>query len=517
MSTVSYDRSSDESLERLIRQLGQRGVLLWVEGNVLRYRAPKGALTPEERTALSQARGEIVSILARDSPPGVATAIGRHPGTCRAPLSFTQLDRWHTSQEFGGRVVRQVALATRLQGPLRVDLLKESIAAVERRHDALRVRIVLEGARPMQEVVRHCSELEVIQLSAIPSTQRSAEIQRQIERAIVDGNDYATTPLFKAVLLAIEESEHALVLALDHIISDFVSSSILLEEILTAYAQLLNGDAVDLPSIATQYPDYAARLNAQSEDSFTGPVRRLNHIPRTRFPNDGCVHPSGVETDWDLVRFVISGELRDALRAWAKDHGSTIVLTTLTAYAGLVLRWCKVEETVIQFMIDGRTIDGLERTIGYFAFPLYVRVALDDESTFLDLLRRTTEEYCRAIDEADSGWAIAQVPVPEFTRNTGINWLPGVRATGGVVAACSPAALVWAPMEFSYPPLQLFESDHEPGVSFQEREEVIVGHVGYRRSRISRATMERFAANIVAFMTALLETPTARVADLDLR
>ncbi len=51
------------NLDELLTELSQRGVKLWAEGNQLRIRAPKGALTPELRDTLTARKADVLSLL----------------------------------------------------------------------------------------------------------------------------------------------------------------------------------------------------------------------------------------------------------------------------------------------------------------------------------------------------------------------------------------------------------------------------------------------------------------------
>lgn len=498
----------EEDVEKFIRQLYRKGVDLWAEEGTLRYRAPKGALGDEDRQTLRYAKRAIISHLERHS-----RASGRRTTVRRAPLSFTQLAHWR--RELGGRPVRSVALATRLQGRLRLESLEEAVNETCRRHEALRTRIMIPDESSLwQEVCASpCAEMEVIRLSAIPQARRALEIERQTERLILEPDDYAVSPLFKAGLICTDESERILVLTLDHMISDFVSANILRDEILAAYRQLLEGRSISLPPVSVQFPDHCARLRAEPAAELERSRQRLDSVGRTRFPEEPQTRSRDLRTGWGVVRFRIDQSLRHALRAWAQAHGTTIVMAALAGYAALVMRWCATRETVIGFMIDGRVSEELERTIGYLAFPLHIRVKLEEGSTFIDILRQVIEDYCRAYDEADFGYASAQVPSPEYTRNTVFNWLPPGETGAGTSGSEEP--LTCTPLEFSNPVFKLMESDHEPCVLFSEAEDGISGSLSYPRSRFNDRSMERFAINITEIMKSLLSTPTSRVLDVD--
>lgn len=520
MREIGNDRAIIGDLEGFINDLHRKGVMLWTEQAGLRYRAPKGALTSEERQALSSANEEIALLLERyHSHPGSNGIVSRR--SRRAPLSFTQLEHWRDRLRYGGRPIRHIASEFHLCGPVRIELLKESVAIVGRRHDALRTRIVsCERMRVAQEVdEKYCPELEVIPLGQVPESRRSAEGDAQIRRAILDAHDYTVSPLFKAVLLSISPTESILLLAMDHIVSDLASLNILCEEIFTAYAQLLEAGNVDLPRVAIQFPDYATRLRAEPEEELARAVRRLETIGRTRFPKGSPENFSSDHKGFGVALFEINQSLETELRSWAKRQGTTIVIATLAAYTALVLRWCEVRETVVQFMTDGRSTAELGRTIGFLAFPVYVRAALESHSTFIDFLEMITEEYCRARDEADFGYASAAAERPDFTLSTGVNWLPERSAVGG--NSLGPGIAVTrlrSPVELANILLQQVDDyDQEPVVAIWERDNALSGQVTYVRNRVSESKMTAFARNIVGFVTAMVRTPTRRIMDLELK
>jgi hypothetical protein len=510
---IANGQGSIRGFEDIIDRLRGKGVTLWVEKGALKYRAPKGVLTAEDRHALT--RATCATSLLPDGYPRPRNAGSVSLATYRAPLSFTQLEHWSDRRRYGGRPARHIASAIRMRGPLRVKELSESLLEIGLRHDALRTRIVCEGTVPLQEISQmYLPELEVIELSSVSESRRGLELEGQIQRAILDAEDYAKSPLFKAVLVSISETEHVLILALDHMISDLASLQLLRRELFTAYAQLLRERPIDLPRIAMQFPAYASRLRDLSPHTLSRACDRFRSAPRTRFPRAREARLMNKQTDWGSVEFTISRELREELRAWVRTHGTTKVIVMLTVYSALVLRWCGVNETLILFMTDGRMGAEIEHTAGYFAFLLYVKAAIDDETTTIDLLRRVTEEYCSACDEADFGYAFAQVPRPEFTRNASFNWFPS-EAAGGHFRTSSPdLGLTCSTVELPSPLAHLLPADQEPLLSFAEKGGEIIGRISYSRTRLSDLDMERFAHNVPNLLIAMLRNSTCRIKDI---
>ena len=77
------------NVAEVVESLARQGVELWFEGERLRYRAPKGTLTEEQRRELSACKNEVVQHL-RD----LASA---RTATCA--LSYSQQALWFVHQQ----------------------------------------------------------------------------------------------------------------------------------------------------------------------------------------------------------------------------------------------------------------------------------------------------------------------------------------------------------------------------------------------------------------------------------
>lgn len=509
MSSPDISLPSDAAY--LVQRLRNKGVTLWKEGSALRYRSPKGTLTAEDRWQLTHESAEIVAVLMREASVAVAAAEAYSPGVRRGPLSFTQLGHWLERCKVGGGPVLSVACALLLRGDLSVPLLEESLKRVQQRHEALRTRLVMCGGdrAPLQEVMAKAEvNLEVI--GGLPGDWSPKDVEQELRRMTRQVRDYSTGPLFRVSLLRGGVEEHVLVLAMDHIISDLYSLGVLQRELFAVYAQLIDKEDVVLPRVEIQLLEYAAKLNARPTLVLANAGARLGNSSRTYFPDD--THPGSISrrTGWGMVQYRMGADLVAELRTWARRCGTTVVLTVLSAYAALVLRWCNLSETVILVIVDGRMDAGLERTIGYFAFPIYLRVTLSGQCTFRDLVTQVTREYCDACDDADSGYALTRAEL-KYTRNTIFNWFPAENVREN--AHVEVSGLECAHFEFANPALEASDVDQEPCVNFIERGGAIIGQVCYPRSRFSHRTMERFAANIVSFLSMLVRGSPLQVSD----
>lgn len=513
-SQLSMDRIAD-----VLGSVRKKGVRLWSVNGQLHYKAPKGALTQEEIERLRVSRGQIVALLERAT--GAETAESRlapRPRFDRAPLAFSQLAHWHLYRLSERRAIRQIASATRLHGRLNIDALQKSVAEIVHRHDALRTRIVVCDGIPIQEISESSDcEPTMDDLTALSESFREVQVKRQIEQLIVEPIDVSVGPLFGIRLLRLRDDEHVLIVAMEHMISDAFSMNILLRDFFTVYMQALKGRTFSLPAIPVQFADYAVwQRNAQKswiEKHGAYWNECLTGCQRLRFPEDQRLQ-TATRLGWGTVSLQIGRNLKAELREWCRLRRTTLVMSVFTAYVGLVLRWCDVSSAVIHYVTDGRVSPKIENTIGFFASVLYLRIGLLEDDNFVDLMNRVTEEYCKAYEHADYSYMAAQAPRPEFTRNTGFNWVPQGSKIDLSDLDGSEDAITCSPIRFAHPMVRNLELDGEPFVLLFDADDEIVGDVYFPVNRFSVDTMERFGRNFLVFIRALLRQPEKRVKDI---
>src|SRR5947207_15613169 len=70
----------------------------------------------------------------------------------RAPLSFAQQRLWLIQQLDPASCLYNVPRAIRINGPLNVSALEQSLNEIVRRHEVLRTTFVIEDDQPVQEI-----------------------------------------------------------------------------------------------------------------------------------------------------------------------------------------------------------------------------------------------------------------------------------------------------------------------------------------------------------------------------
>lgn len=511
MSVSINGQPSRDRLEHVLVSIRGKGVRLWSENGQLRYKGPKDALTQEELEFLRASKDRIVELLdaTRSSGPAELRVVGGS-WINRAPLAFSQLARWNLYELNERRPMRTIASATRLHGRVNADALRRSVAAIVRRHDALRTRIVACDGVPMQEIAESgACELEEEDLTSAPEDCREAEVNRAIDRLVLEPVDLAKDPLLRVQLLKLSDAEYVLLVAMEHMISDMFSMGILLRELFVTYTQESAGRALPLPRVPVQFSDYALwQANAQkswNEQHGAYWAERLAGCGRLRFPSDQTLPVTGV--GWGTVPLLIGKKVKAELREWCRHRRTTPVMSVFTAYVGLVLRWCGAAEAVIQYQSDGRISPTVENTIGFFASALYLRIGLSEKDTFVDLMARVTEEYCRAFQHADFSYIATQMPPPEFTRNSIFNWIPQSSEENPTKLGEPENAIERSAIPLAHLRSSATEVDHEPSILLFDRDDEIAGCVYFPVNRFSVEAMERFARAFLSLVAGMLKDP----------
>ncbi|GFE91915.1 condensation domain-containing protein [Steroidobacter agaridevorans] len=513
LEDVGDDVMDSRQIEVFLDHIRKKGVRVWSENSRLRYRAPRNALSEDDIRILrqigEQARAE-----------GAADIAEIYSLPSRAPLSFSQIQHWNLYRLRERPAIRHLASVTKLHGSLNLTALHRAVAELVWRHDALRTRIVLCNGFPIQEVTDSGDwELVVKDLRAVPLSKRSEAISEQIEEVVLEPVNISIGPLFAVRLLHVGENEHVLIIAMEHIISDEWSLGIYLRDLLMAYSQIVQGRRVSLPKVPMQFSDYAT-WQSNSHSLWLGNhgaywKQLAGECGRVRFPEDEFVG-SCAGMGWAVASIRIEREIGEELVEWSRRNRTTAVMSIFVAYVALVLRWCKVSEAVFRYETNGRVDQSIENTIGYFTSPLFVRMRLSERDSFIDLLGRAMKEYCISHEHADSSYMEAQLPRPEFTRNTAFNWVPQ-RPTGGpLVEGGAAAGITCTTMPFLNPRLRNLERDVEPFLLFFDTQDGIHGGMCFPASRFTERTMSRFGRNLKEHVHALLRRPDARVMDTEI-
>ena len=309
---------------------------------------------------------------------------------------------WCLDQVEPGNPVYHIACSMRLSGDLNLAALEQALAAVIRRHEALRTSFFADDGTPMQCI--HAELSVPVRVEALPGDV--ADARTQLNRRIADiarqPFDLANGPLIRVHVLRVAQTEdvsdHILMLVIHHVIADGWSMSVLFRELATAYeAYCLDSSCLDVerdwPALPVQYADYAMwQRSWLSGDELERQVgywrdRLADAPPLLMLPTD---RPRPVTQTHRGGRTAcrISAHTLARLHELGRDESCTLFMVLLAAFDAVLARYAGQTDIVVGTPIAGRSRTELEGLIGFFVNTLVLRTDLSGNPSFRELLAR---------------------------------------------------------------------------------------------------------------------------------
>ena len=310
------------------------------------------------------------------------------------PASFAQRRLWFVHQLEPDSPSYNVTTALWLSGNLDVTALERSLDMIVARHEALRTTFRLAGGEPVQVVAPGVRlELPVADRSAVPASDREAEVRRLIQEEVRQPFDLERGPLLRARLIRLAPDEHALILIVHHIVFDGWSAGVLSRELSECYRAFAAGEAPRLPELPVQYADYTVwQREWLTGESFA------QHLAYWRGQLAGAPAVLELPTDFPRARvpshrgatesLLLSRSLADRLKELSQQEGATLFMTLLAGFQLLLSRYAGQEDVVVGSPIANRTRSELEHLVGFFVNSLALRTDLSGDPSFRGLLRR---------------------------------------------------------------------------------------------------------------------------------
>ncbi|MEW2378725.1 amino acid adenylation domain-containing protein [Micromonospora sp. NPDC047812] len=433
------------------------------------------------------------------------------------PLSFAQRRLWFLERL--GRVghAYHMPLALQLDGRLDRDALRAALDALVDRHEVLRTRIVPDGAEAGQRIDPPGAAFPLGLDDLTGHADPAAALARLQQEESTAPFDLAAGPLFRGRLVVLAPDRHVLLLTMHHIVSDGWSLGILTRELGVLYAAHHHGRPDPLPPLPVQYADYAAWQRRWLTDGTL--QRQENHWRQTladaptllELPTD---RPRPTEQDHHGAHLPVTLDthLTTALKTLTTQHGGTLYMTLLTAWAIVLSRLSGHHDLIIGTPTANRRRAELENLIGFFVNTLALRVDLTDNPTTTQLLHRVRDLTLTTLDHQDLPFEqvveavnptrnLAHTPLFQvmfaWQNNEDVDLdLPGVEVT----ALASP----WTSAKFDLT------------LSLAEHDGRITGSLEYATALFDTATAERHIRYLRHVLTQLVAHPDQPIDQLTL-
>jgi amino acid adenylation domain-containing protein len=472
--------------------------------------------------------GEVPAVEGWTAIPRVESAPGEPQG-----LSFAQERFWFLDRLDAGQAANIIPAAVRLSGTLDVSALAAALDGVVRRHGSLRTTFAERAGKPVQLVHPAAPTglgqiwLRRIDLSALPAAVAETETGRLAAQESTRPFDLTTGPPFRASLLPLPGGDHALLLAMHHIISDGWSMGVFVREMGAFYLAATRREEAAPPELPIQYTDFARwqreSLRGAVLDGEVGYWReRLAGLPPLQLPVD---HQETAEKELRAggLDLTINAELTGKLRVLSQSHGVTLFMTLLSAFHALLGRHAGQDDLAVGSPVAGRNRAETEGLIGFFVNTLVLRGDLSGSPSFTELLGRERQATLEAFGHQDLPFALlvealrperrsGRYPFVEVLFSLQNHLIPTLElpgltlgrlgAGGGEAGEGGEEAEVRTSFSLS---LMLWENG-----------DVLSGGFGFNTALFDAATASRWQDHFVHFLEAAVERPETRLDEIPL-
>ncbi|WP_458122492.1 amino acid adenylation domain-containing protein [Paenibacillus sp. Z6-24] len=278
-----------------------------------------------------------------------------------------------------------------LTGTINHVLLEKSFSILLDRHAVLRT-MFLDHWRHSCQIVLKRPAASISFLCLMDCLDQEEKLTEYKQKCIEKGFELRTDILINLHLIRLQETKYILLINVHHIIMDGWSIALIMNELLTIYDKLSNGQTVYLPA-TPDYRDYLDWLYRQDlaaglkywESNLQGyqtSARLLPDLDGKAGYDDGL---------WSRSLGV---ELSQQIKQLAWDHEITVNTVCQTVWAILLQKYNNSMDVVFGTVIAGRPaeLSGIESMIGMMINAVPIRVLCQENSTVHEVLTSVQQQ-----------------------------------------------------------------------------------------------------------------------------
>ncbi len=272
--------------------------------------------------------------------------------------------------------------------------LEACLTEITERHQILRTRFFMKDNKLFQKIV----DAEKAKMT-VTTIENNADVRAFIDE-FIQPFDMEKDTLFRTALIHLKNNESLIFFDFHHSIADGFSSMVFFEELLSLY----NGKAMD--ALPFQFKDYAVYMN-QFYDSPAFKEQEMywlnefsHGFPRFSLPfqrigaNNHDNHSKTLSVNMGL-------DYLHQVQTLANKYDCTVFVVLLAVYGVLLSKYSNVSNLVIGVPTDGRNVLGTEKLIGMFVNTLGIRMSLEKDSSFSQVIELVKNKVMDGMENQD--------------------------------------------------------------------------------------------------------------------
>ncbi|MBI0421295.1 amino acid adenylation domain-containing protein [Acinetobacter sp. ACIN00229] len=318
------------------------------------------------------------------------------------PLSAYQLRIWNADQLLNDASYN-IPITWKISGALNINALSFAWYELQKKHEALRLRIEKRGVNVMQKIISSSKRggLSPLYFREIDEFDLSSIVKNQVNELF----NLIEKPPIRGCLLRLNDHEHYLIVILHHVVSDGWTVGLLAKNISSYYSFALhekNPLLLTNTAYLTKFVEQENYLSANRLDSenfwkthLTGSNNNLE------LPYDYSANRDSTSSG-DSVSFIIPQEIGQSLRDFSIHNHCTVFSILVSVLQILLFRLSGQHDIRIGYPVARRTGSLRARIAGCLINTLVLPISLDENYTLDQLVRKNQEWLQQASNHEDT-------------------------------------------------------------------------------------------------------------------
>ncbi|MES2355410.1 MAG: amino acid adenylation domain-containing protein [Pseudomonadota bacterium] len=393
-------------MEKLLNDLNERGVKLWLDGDKLGIRAPKEVLTAELRQSIATYKEDLLAMLRSIETPKKIPEIILRPEARYEP--FPLIDVQHAYWIGRSSYLASGGVSTHLYMELEhvdmdIERLNAGLQKLIDRHDMLRAIIQSDGQqRILKEVPAY--KIKTTDLRGAPLSEQESAVLQTRERMSHQVRPADRWPVFEFCATQLDGGYVCLHCSLDLLILDASSIMLLLDE----WSLYYDNPAYSPPQLTLTYRDYVLAQKAweghevfkKAEQYWMNRVDTLPSAPD--LPLVARIEQLGKPR---FVRYAhcIEKQRWSSLKSKVQKMGLTPSILLVAAFGEVLRLWSKEPEFTLNMTLFNRrpVHPEVNQMVGDFtSISLLAMHAVADE-LFVNRARRIQQQLSQDLENID--------------------------------------------------------------------------------------------------------------------
>ncbi|HMR40461.1 MAG TPA: amino acid adenylation domain-containing protein [Ignavibacteria bacterium] len=421
-----------------------------------------------------------------------------------------------------------VAFTARILSEVNVNAFRKALQKLINRHPSLRTNYFVKDGVPVQEIHGYKEVyFEEINASGLSET----ELREKVKRTSIIPFDLESGDLIKTYLFKISDGEYVLLTGIHHIANDGFSMSVLLNELKYFYEIETGHKNEPLPALQYKYTDYIKELDEfiNSDKGNTEweywKEELSGELPVLNLPADKSRPPSQTfkgSTEY----FHLEPELVNKLKNLAREEGTTLFVTLLSAYELFLHRYTGQDDIIVGTPTSGRFHTKFENIIGYFINPVAIRSNFEGDPVFKDYLSQVKKKVLNAITNEDLPFSLIVDRLHlkrDPSRSAVFQTFFGLqRLTGSdnlqeiIVPGNKNAKARWGDLDLRPFEISQQEGQFDLTLEFAEGKEVFSGAFKYNTDLFERETVREMAVNFNNLLNSIVDGKDKKISELEI-